>query len=92
MSGYSHFKNLESYTGYAQSKRVPMAKESVILTGLMLFLGGIGILLGVFVQVSISLLVVFLLGTLVKMHRYWGVVDPMARMGEQVNFYKNLGL
>jgi uncharacterized membrane protein YphA (DoxX/SURF4 family) len=91
-SGYNHFKNVGALTGYAQSKGVPMAKESVIITGIMMLLGGLGILLGVYVEISVLLLVVFLLGTLVKMHRYWEVADPMARMGENVNFYKNLGL
>lgn len=92
MSGYGHFKHLEANTGYAQMKGVPMAKASVVITGLMMLLGGAGILLGVYVQISVFLLTVFLLGTLVKMHRYWEVTEPMARMGERINFYKNLGL
>lgn len=91
-SGYGHFKNLGMLTGYAQSKGVPMPKLAVFVTGLMMVLGGLGILLGVYVQLSVLLIGLFLLGTLVKMHKYWEVTDPMARMGEQVNFYKNLGL
>lgn len=92
MSGYNHFKNLASYTGYAQSKGVPMPKPATIVTGVMMVLGGLGILLGIYVQCSIFLLSLFLIGTLIKMHRYWEVADPMAKMGEQVNFFKNLGL
>ncbi len=91
-SGYNHFKNLGMLTGYAQSKGVPMPREAVIVTGLMMVLGGLGVLLGVYVHLAVFLLALFLLGTLVKMHRYWEVSDPMARMGEYVNFYKNLGL
>jgi hypothetical protein len=26
------------------------------------------------------------------MHQFWKVADPMARMGEEINFYKNMGL
>ncbi len=92
MNGYNHFKNLEMLTGYAQSKKVPIPKIAVLMTGLMMFLGGLGILLGIYVQLSVLLLSLFLIGTLIKMHRYWEVADPMARMGEHVNFYKNLGL
>ncbi len=92
MSGYNHFKNLEGYTGYAASKGVPMARQSVILTGLMLTLGGLGIVFGVYIGLSVFLLVAFLVSTLVKMHRYWEVADPMAKMGERINFYKNIGL
>jgi len=92
MNGYNHFKNLKMLTGYAQLKKVPMPKIAVLVTGLMMFLGGLGILLGIYVQLSVFLLSLFLIGTLIKMHRYWEVTDPMARMGEYVNFYKNLGL
>lgn len=91
-SGYNHFKNLGMFTGYAQSKGVPMPKEATMLTGLMMLAGGLGILLGVYVQLSILLLCLFLLGTLIKMHRYWEVTDPMSKMGESVNFYKNIAL
>ena len=91
-SGYNHFKNLGMLTGYAQSKGVPMPREAVFLTGLMMVLGGLGVLLGVYVQLSVLLISLFLLSTLVKMHRYWEITDPMARMGEETNFYKNLSL
>ena len=91
-NGYNHLKNLNILTGYAQSKDVPMPKVAVFVTGLMLLFGGLGILLGVYIQISVLLLAVFLLFTTFKMHQYWTVADPMQRMGEHVNFYKNLGL
>lgn len=91
-NAYNHFKNVEGLTGYAKSKGMPMPKESVIVSGIMLLLGGLGILLGLYIEISVLLLVLFLLGTLLKMHRYWEVGDPMARMGEHINFYKNLAL
>jgi putative oxidoreductase len=92
MNGYKHFKHLQGNVGYAQSKGVPMPKESVMLTGAMLLLGGLGIFFGMYVDLAILLLILFLIGTLVKMHRYWEATDPMVRMGEEINFYKNLAL
>ncbi len=92
MSGFNHFKNLAGTTGYAQSKGVPMAKEAVMLTGAMMILGGAGILLGVYVQCAITLLALFLIGVTPKMHAYWKDTDPMQKMGNRINFYKNLGL
>jgi len=92
MNGYNHIKNLNALTGYAQSKGVPTPKMAVFVTGLMLLLGGAGVLLGVFVEFSITLLSIFLIGVTFKMHKYWEVTDPMMQMGERVNFYKNLGL
>ena len=92
MSGYNHFKNLKTLTGYAQSKGVPMASVAVWFTGLMMLVGGLGILLGVYVQLSILLLSVFLFVTTLQMHQYWKVTDQMARMGEEINFKKNMAL
>ena len=92
MSGYNHFKNLGMLSGYAQSKGVPMPKIAVAVTGAMLLLGGLGILLGVYTEYAVLLLSIFLVGVTTKMHQYWTVSDPMMRMGERVNFYKNLAL
>lgn len=92
MSGINHFKHLAMMTGYAQSKGLPMPREGVILTGLMMFAGGLGILLGVYVTFSILILALFLLVASFKMHQFWIVTDKMARMGEEINFKKNLAL
>jgi uncharacterized membrane protein YphA (DoxX/SURF4 family) len=92
MSGFNHFKNSAMLAGYAGSKGVPMAKEAVLLTGLMLTLGGLGILLGVYVNIAIYILALFLLVVSFQMHQFWKVSDPMARMGEQINFSKNMAL
>ena len=86
MSGVSHFKNLKMMTGYAQSKGVPMASTLVWISGLMLLLGGLGILLGVYIKFSVCLLVIFLVLVTFQMHQFWKIADPMARMGEEINF------
>lgn len=92
MSGFNHLKHLEMLTGYAQSKGIPMPKASVAVSGLMLLLGGLGILLGVWVNIAVLLISVFLIVTTFKMHQYWKVAEPMTKMGEQINFNKNLAL
>ena len=91
-SGYNHFKNVGMLKGYVQSKGIPMPREAVLLSGLMMILGGLGILLGVYIQLSILLLTVFLFVTTLKMHQFWKVTDHMARMGEEINFKKNMAL
>ena len=91
-NAYNHFKNVAALTGYAQSKGVPFSKVAVLITGVMMLFGGLGILFGVYIEYAVALLALFLLGTLWKMHRYWEVADPMMRMGEHINFYKNLAL
>ena len=91
-SAYGHFKNVGMMTGYAQSKGIPMPREAVIGTGIMLLLGGLGIILGVWIQVSVLLLTVFLLVTSFTMHEYWKDTDQMQKMSNRINFFKNMAL
>lgn len=91
MSAYNHFTGLKGMTGYAASKNVPMPKYAVIGTGVLLGLGGIGIVLGVFPQLAILLLILFLLPTTFMMHDFWNA-DGEARQGEMINFMKNIAL
>ncbi|MDQ3245153.1 MAG: DoxX family protein [bacterium] len=92
MNSFKHFKNLKGYTMYAESKGVPMAKIFVIATGVVLFVGGASILVGVYTQIGLLVLSLFLLVSAFKMHNFWKISDPMQKMGESVNFYKNLAL
>ena len=92
MSGVRHFRNLTAMAGYAASKKVPMPKFSVGFSGLLLLLGGLGVLLGVYVPYAMALLVIFLVPTTFIMHAYWADTDPGMKMGNRVNFYKNLAL
>jgi putative oxidoreductase len=92
MSGYNHFANLKMMAGYSQSKGVPAAKAAVAVTGLLLLIGGISTLFNFYPEVGLIALVVFLVPATFMMHAFWKVQDPMAKMGERVNFTKNLAL
>lgn len=92
ISGWNHFASFAGLTGYAASKGVPAPKLATIITGSMIFLGGLGILLGIAIQLSVLLIAIFLLGVSFKMHNFWKVSDPMARMSERINFSKNIAL
>jgi putative oxidoreductase len=92
MSGINHFQNLVMMSGYAQSKNVPYARLAVIVTGLMLVVGGASVLLGIVPIVGLIVLILFLLSTLITMHDFWNMKDPQQRAAEQVNFLKNVAL
>ena len=92
MSGINHFTNAGMMSGYAKSKSVPLAYPAVVGTGVMLVLGGVSVLLGLFPVVGLVLIVAFLLPTSVLIHNFWTVRDPQARAAEQVNFLKNIAL
>jgi uncharacterized membrane protein YphA (DoxX/SURF4 family) len=91
-AGYNHFKNLGFMSGYVASKGIPAPKLAVAGTGVLLLAGGASVLLGAYPTVGVALLVIFLLGVSVTMHAFWKVADPQQRMGEQVNFSKNIAL
>ncbi len=77
---------------YASSKNVPSPKYAVLLAGLFLLFGGLGMVLGVYVQWAVLLLVVFLVVVSVMMHNFWAVTDPTQKQMEMVNFLKNMAL
>jgi putative oxidoreductase len=92
MSGLSHFQNLGTMSGYAKSKNVSFPRLAVIGTGVMLVVGGASVLLGIVPIVGLTVLILFLLATLVTMHDFWNLKDPQQRVGERVNFLKNVAL
>jgi putative oxidoreductase len=87
-----HFAMTEGMTGYAQSKGVPAARIAVLGVGVLLGLGALSVLLGLWADLGALLLVVFLVPTAVMMHGFWSETDPQAKQMEQTQFLKDLGL
>lgn len=92
IGGLNHFAKMSFYKQYASAKGIPAPGVGVAVGGLLILLGGLSVLLGLWPNVGLLLIVVFLLGATPTMHAFWSISDPMARMGEQVNFMKNVAL
>ncbi len=92
LAGYNHFKNLEGNAGYAKFKGVVMPKLAVGFTGLLLLVGGASIITGFATNVGLAALILFLIPVTFQMHPFWKETDPMKKMGEKINFEKNLAL
>lgn len=92
MSGLGHLTQSESMGEYAGSKGVPAPQLMVILTGIILLLGGLSILLGAYVNVGALLLVVFLIPAALYMHDFWNIEDPQESQNQQIHFMKNLSM
>jgi putative oxidoreductase len=92
LMGINHFQNLAMMSGYAKSKNVPFARLAVIATGVILVVGGASVLFGILPIVGLTVLILFLLSTLVTMHDFWNLEDPQKRAADQVNFLKNVAL
>jgi uncharacterized membrane protein YphA (DoxX/SURF4 family) len=91
-SGIAHITKLQAMAGYAQFKKVPAPKAAVIVTGLMLIIGGLYVALGVYADLGALLLAIFLVPTAFMMHNFWTIEDAQAKQGETINFFKNLSL
>jgi len=92
VSGIGHFKSLEAMTGYAKYKKLPAAKLGVIGSGLFFLLGGIYILLGVWVDLGALLIAVTVILAALIFHQYWKETDANTKMQETIAFNKDLAL
>ena len=91
-SGIAHLTKLEAMTGYAQYKKVPAAKLSVIVSGLMILVGGLYIALGVYADLGALLIALFLIPAAFLMHAFWKESDATAKQNETIGFFKDLSL
>jgi putative oxidoreductase len=89
---FGHFSKLSMMAGYAQSKGIPAAKLAVAGSGVLLAIGGLSVIFNVLPLVGLGALILFLVPVTFMMHAFWKVQEPMAKMGETVNFAKNLAL
>jgi putative oxidoreductase len=92
MNGFNHFAQLNMLTGYAKSKKIPAPALAVGASGVFLFLGGLSLLLGYHPTIGAALLMIFLLGAAFGIHNFWTVQDQQAKMGEMINFLKNMAI
>ena len=91
-SGIAHFTKNAGMTQYAQYKKVPMARTSVYISGLMILLGGVYIVLGFYADLGALLIAIFLIPTAFLMHNFWKESDATAKQNETIAFFKDLAL
>ena len=92
LGGLNHFQHLGMMSGFVQSKGVPAAKAGVVLSGLLIMVGGVLVILGWHVRTGLACLVLFLVPVTFLMHNYWVETDMMPRINQRVNFQKNIAL
>lgn len=90
-NGLNHFTNREMMAGYAEAKGTPAPGAAVVVSGLMLLLGGLGIVLGVFPTLSAAAVAIFLVVSALLIHDFWAVPEDQ-QQDEMTQFLKNVGL
>ncbi|MDA2983227.1 MAG: DoxX family protein [Actinomycetota bacterium] len=91
-SGINHLTKSEAMTGYAGFKKVPAAKLSVLISGVLLAAGGLSVILGVYADLGALVLAVLLILIALKMHDFWAQTDAQAKQNETIAFFKNISM
>lgn len=92
-SGLGHLQRRSAMSGYAGQMGVPSPMTVTVASGVLIIVGALMVLLGVWADLGALLLVLFLVPTAVVMHGFWRVGDDaqQAQM-EQIQFMKDMAL
>jgi uncharacterized membrane protein YphA (DoxX/SURF4 family) len=91
-NSFNHFRNLGYMSKWVEAKNIPAPKFMVFISGVLLFIGGVSILFGIYVSIGILSLTLFFLPVTFIMHDFWREKDSQMRMMQMINFMKNLAL
>lgn len=91
-NGIKHIKDHKSYTMYAQAFGVPFASVMVYVSGLLIFIGGLGVMFNIQKTISLILILAFLVPVTYKMHQFWKKENPAEKNSELIAFLKNIAL
>jgi putative oxidoreductase len=87
-----HFTSVGPMSRAAAAHGVPMPELFVVFGGVLLLVGGLSFLLGVFPRIGVAAVVLFLLPVTLIMHAFWADNDAARRSMNLINFTKNFGL
>lgn len=87
-----HFAQRQQLAGYATSRGLPSAEPLVLASGVLLVVGGLSVLLGIWADLGALLLMLFLLATALSIHSFWRESDAQAKQMMMINFFKDLSL
>ena len=90
-SGFGHLAQTDAMAEYAESMGVKPAKLLVILSGVLIIVGGVMVAAGIWADLGALLLVAFLIPTALLMNPFWKYEGEQQQM-EMANFMKNLSL
>jgi uncharacterized membrane protein YphA (DoxX/SURF4 family) len=91
-SAIGHLTQTQALSGYAQSRGVPAAKVATQVSGVVMLVGALMLLLGIWADLGALLLMLFLVPTAVLMHAFWKETDAQAKQLEMIQFMKDMAL
>lgn len=91
-SGINHFRNRRYMAEYAGQMGVPKPHASVVFSGLVILVGAIMVMAGVWGDIGALLIAAFLVVAAFQMHPHWKMRDPQAKQSNEINFWKNISM
>jgi uncharacterized membrane protein YphA (DoxX/SURF4 family) len=91
-SGIGHLTQAEGSSQYAAYKKVPSPKNMVLLSGVLMVLGGVAVILGFWMDLAGLCLAVLVLIMGFMMHRFWEETDGQTKQVEMAQFMKNVSI
>lgn len=91
-SSFAHLSDKGAMAGYAESRGVRPGRPAVLVSGLMILVGSVLVIFGIWTDLGAILIALFLLSAAFLMHRFWPEKEPMARQMEMTQFMKDIGL
>ena len=76
MAAYHHFVDVHTLARAAAGHGVPVPQVAVLVSGILLAIGGVTLLLGAFPRAGVLALVLFLLPVSFVMHPFWADTNP----------------
>ena len=90
-SGIGPLTATKAMAGYAQFKKVPFPTFSTVASGVLMLVGALSVLLGVYGDLGALLLGLSIVAIPVLMHAFWKE-EGEAKQNEQVQFFKTVSL
>ncbi len=91
-SGFSDLRHYRFFVPLVAASGVPFPRFAVIFAGLLIFLGGISIVLGLWPRAGICLIILFLVLVTPIAHAFWAHSNRQQHADDLNNFTKNMGL
>lgn len=90
-AGIGHLAQPGATAGYAESRGVPAAGLLARISGVLIAAGGLGVILGVWMDLAALGLAVYVLLAAFMVHHFWSDEEP-TRTSEMSMFMKNVSI